>query len=299
MENRILNMDSVQDYNDNLGVETLHPLVSVVDMSQLKEIRHSVKRFGFYSVFLKQLDCGSLMYGRSRYDYREGTMLFIAPGQIAGADDGGVSENPKGWILMFHPDLLKGTSLAARMREYSFFSYSSDEALHTSERERQTIIGCMSEIREELNHPIDRHSKRIITSNIELLLNHCVRFYDRQFVTREEANHDLLNRFESLLNDYFDSGLASSQGIPTVAGFAESLHISPNYFGDLIKRESGISAQEYIQKHIIERAKSLLSKKDKTVSQTAYELGYKHPQHLSRMFKRMTGMTPNEYKALN
>lgn len=299
MENRILNMDSVQDYNDNLGVETLHPLVSVVDMSQLKEIRHSVKRFGFYCVFLKQLDCGSLMYGRSRYDYREGTMLFIAPGQIAGADDGGVSENPKGWILMFHPDLLKGTSLAARMREYSFFSYSSDEALHTSERERQTIIGCMSEIREELNHPIDRHSKRIITSNIELLLNHCARFYDRQFVTREEANHDLLNRFESLLNDYFDSGLASSQGIPTVAGFAESLHISPNYFGDLIKRESGISAQEYIQKHIIERAKSLLSKKDKTVSQTAYELGYKHPQHLSRMFKRMTGMTPNEYKTLN
>lgn len=299
MENRILNMDSVQDYNDNLGVDTLHPLVSVVDMSQLKEIRHSVKRFGFYCVFLKQLDCGSLMYGRSRYDYREGTMLFIAPGQIAGADDGGVSENPKGWILMFHPDLLKGTSLAARMREYSFFSYSSDEALHTSERERQTIIGCMSEIREELNHPIDRHSKRIITSNIELLLNHCVRFYDRQFVTREEANHDLLNRFESLLNDYFDSGLASSQGIPTVAGFAESLHISPNYFGDLIKRESGISAQEYIQKHIIERAKSLLSKKDKTVSQTAYELGYKHPQHLSRMFKRMTGITPNEYKTLN
>ena len=299
MENRILNMDSVQDYNDNLGVDTLHPLVSVVDMSQLKEIRHSVKRFGFYCVFLKQLDCGSLMYGRSRYDYREGTMLFIAPGQIAGADDGGVSENPKGWILMFHPDLLKSTSLAARMREYSFFSYSSDEALHTSERERQTIIGCMSEIREELNHPIDRHSKRIITSNIELLLNHCVRFYDRQFVTREEANHDLLNRFESLLNDYFDSGLASSQGIPTVAGFAESLHISPNYFGDLIKRESGISAQEYIQKHIIERAKSLLSKKDKTVSQTAYELGYKHPQHLSRMFKRMTGITPNEYKTLN
>ena len=299
MENRILNMDSVQDYNDNLGVETLHPLVSVVDMSQLKEIRHSVKRFGFYCVFLKQLDCGSLMYGRSRYDYREGTMLFIAPGQIAGADDGGVSENPKGWILMFHPDLLKGTSLAARMREYSFFSYSSDEALHTSERERQTIIGCMSEIREELNHPIDRHSKRIITSNIELLLNHCVRFYDRQFVTREEANHDLLSRFESLLNDYFDSGLASSHGIPTVAGFAESLHISANYFGDLIKRESGISAQEYIQKHIIERAKSLLSKKDKTVSQTAYELGYKHPHHFSRMFKRMTGMTPNEYKTLN
>ena len=198
---------------------------------------------------------------------------------------------------MFHPDLLKGTSLAGRMKEYSFFSYDSNEALHTSERERQTIIGCMKEIREELNHPIDRHSKRIITSNIELLLNHCIRFYDRQFLTRETANHELMESFQILLEGYYDS--SENDGIPTVGWFADKLHLSPNYFGDLVKRETGISAQEYIQNHIIEKAKSLLSDKQMTVSQTAYALGYKYPNHLSRMFKRATGITPNEFKINN
>lgn len=299
MEQRIINMESVQDYNENLGVETLHPLVSVVDMSELPEIRHSLKRFGFYCIFLKQLECGTILYGRSRYDYREGTLVCVAPGQVAGADDGGVTKNAKGWILMFHPDLLRGTSLAGKMRDYSFFSYSSNEALHTSERERQTIIGCMREIREELQHPIDRHSKRIIATNIELLLNHCIRFYDRQFVTREEINHDVLRRFEELLGTYFDSSDIVKTGLPTVAWFADKLHLSANYFGDLVKREMGISAQEYIQRYIIERAKLLLTDGRMTVSQTAYALGYKYPNHLSRVFKRVTGITPNEYKSQN
>ena len=299
MKQEIINMDSVQDYNENLGVETLHPLVSVVDMSELAEIRHSLKRFGFYAVFLKQLDCGTIMYGRSGYDYREGTLMCVAPGLIAGANDGGVSKHPKGWILMFHPDLLKGTSLASKMRDYSFFSYTSNEALHTSERERQTIIGCMREIREELQHPIDKHSKRIIASNIELLLNHCIRFYDRQFVTREEINHDVMKRFEELLNTYFDSPDVVKLGLPTVAWFADKLHLSPNYFGDLVKRELGISAQEYIQRHIIEQAKYLLVNERMTVSQAAYALGYKYPNHLSRVFKHATGISPNEYKSKN
>ena len=299
MEQRIINMESVQDYNENLGVETLHPLVSVVDMSELPEIRHSLKRFGFYCIFLKQLECGTILYGRSLYDYREGTLICVAPGQVAGVDDGGVTKNAKGWILMFHPDLLRGTSLAGKMRDYSFFPYSSNEALHTSERERQTIIGCMREIREELQHPIDRHSKRIIATNIELLLNHCIRFYDRQFVTREEINHDVLRRFEELLGTYFDSSDIVKTGLPTVAWFADKLHLSANYFGDLVKREMGISAQEYIQRYIIERAKLLLTDGRMTVSQTAYALGYKYPNHLSRVFKRVTGITPNEYKSQN
>ena len=297
MEGKIINMESVQDYNEILGVETLHPLVSVVDLAEVQQIKHCIKRFGFYCIFLKQLDCGTVLYGRSSYDYREGTMLFIGPGQIARANDGRVTMNPKGWVLMFHPDLLKGTSLASRMKEYSFFSYDSNEALHTSERERQTIIGCMKEIREELNHPIDRHSKRIITSNIELLLNHCIRFYDRQFLTRETVNHELMESFQTLLEGYYDS--SETDGIPTVGWFADKLHLSPNYFGDLVKRETGISAQEYIQNHIIEKAKSLLSDKQMTVSQAAYALGYKYPNHLSRMFKRATGITPNEFKINN
>lgn len=291
-------MESVQDYNENLGVETLRPLVSVVDMSELSEIRHSLKRFGFYCIFLKQLHCGTILYGRSKYDYREGTLVCVAPGQVAGADDGGVTTNPNGWILMFHPDLLRGTSLAGKMRDYTFFTYSSNEALHTSEKERQTIMGCMHEIHKELQHPIDRHSKRIIVSSIELLLNHCIRFYDRQFVTRETINHDLLSRFEKLLSDYFDTPYAM-QGLPTVAWFADKLHLSANYFGDLIKREMGISAQEYIQQQIIERAKFLLVDRQMTVSQTAYALGYKYPNHLSRVFKRVMGLSPNEYKQQN
>lgn len=298
MEQRIINMESVQDYNENLGVETLHPLVSVVDMSKLPEIRHSLKRFGFYCIFLKQLECGTILYGRSKYDYREGTLVCVAPGQVAGANDGGVTTHAKGWILMFHPDLLRGTSLANKMRDYSFFSYTSNEALHTSERERQTIIGCMREIREELQRPIDRHSKRIIASNIELLLNHCIRFYDRQFVTREVTNHDVLSRFEQLLADYFDAS-AEKQELPTVAWFADKLHLSPNYFGDLVKRETGVSAHEYIRQQIIERAKILLADGRMTVSQTAYALGYKYPNHLSRVFKRATGISPHEYKQQN
>lgn len=298
MEQRIINMESVQDYNENLGIETLHPLVNVVDMSELPEIRHSLKRFGFYCIFLKQLECGTILYGRSKYDYREGTLVCVAPGQLAGANDGGVTTHVKGWILMFHPDLLRGTSLANKMRDYSFFSYTSNEALHTSERERQTIIGCMREIREELHRPIDRHSKRIIASNIELLLNHCIRFYDRQFVTREVTNHDVLSRFEQLLADYFDAS-AEKQELPTVAWFADKLHLSPNYFGDLVKRETGVSAHEYIRQQIIERAKILLADGRMTVSQTAYALGYKYPNHLSRVFKRATGISPHEYKQQN
>lgn len=292
-------MESVQDYNENLGVETLHPLVSVVDMSELPEIRHSLKRFGFYCIILKQLDCGSLLYGRSRYDYREGTLVCVAPGQVAGADDGGVTRNAKGWILMFHPDLLRGTSLANKMRDYSFFSYSSNEALHTSERERQTIINCMLEIRTELQHSIDKYSKRIIASSIELLLNHCIRFYDRQFIARETVNHDVLRRFEELLENYFELTNIGHLGLPTVTWFADKLCLSPNYFGDLVKREIGLSAQEYIQRHIIEKAKCMLVDERMTVSQTAYALGYKYPQHLSRMFKRVTGVSPNEYKLQN
>lgn len=178
----IVKLDSVQDYNELLGVETLHPLVSVVDFSELESVRHCLKNFGFYCIFLKHLDCGPLLYGRNRYDYREGTLVFIAPGQVFGIDDGKILYGYKGWCLMFHPDLLRGTSLARRMADYSFFSYSSNEALHMSEREQQIIINCFREIREELQHAIDKHSKQIIAANIEVLLNHCVRFYDRQFV---------------------------------------------------------------------------------------------------------------------
>lgn len=295
----IITLNSVQDYNELLGVETLHPLVSVVDMSRLEVIRHSRKNFGFYCIFLKQLDCGPLLYGRNQYDYREGTLVFVAPGQVAGNNDNGETRNPHGWVLMFHPDLLRGTSLDRQMKEYTFFSYESNEALHMSERERQILINCLHEISEELEHAIDKHSKQIITANIEVLLNHCVRFYDRQFVTREIVNRDLLSRFEDLLGNYFNSEKPQRFGLPSVAWCSGELHLSANYFGDLIKKETGKSAQEYIQLATIERAKKLLSEGNSSVSEIAYALGFKYPHHLSRLFKKVAGVTPNEYKTTN
>ncbi len=292
----IVKLNTVQEYNMAMGVETLHPLVSVVDFSTLKSLKHGRKNFSFYCVFLKQLKCGELSYGRSTYDYQEGTLVFVAPGQVAGIDDDGETLNPQGWVLAFHPDLLRGTSLGRKMKDYSFFSYEANEALHMSERERQIIFNCFIEIQEELERAIDKHSKDIIASTIELLLNHCQRFYDRQFITRENINKDILVRFENLLSDYFESDQPQTVGLPSVQYAADRLHLSPNYFGDLIKKETGKSAQESIQLFVIEKAKERLYDENKTVSEVAYELGFKYPHHLSRLFKKVVGMTPNEYR---
>ena len=293
----IIKLPTVQDYNKLLGVETMHPLVSVVDFSQLETVRHCRKNYGFFCVFYKELECGTLMYGRSKYDYQEGTLVFIAPGQVAGINDNGVVRNPKGWVLMFHPDLLYGTPLARRIKEYTFFSYDSNEALHMSERERQIILNCFRDIKDELEHAIDKHSKQIVAANIEVMLNHCVRFYDRQFVTREVTNRSLLSRFEELMHTYFRSDRPQEIGLPSVQYCASELHLSPNYFGDLIKKETGKSAQEYIQLTIVEHAKEMLVGSDKSVSEIAYDLGFKYPHHLSRLFKKVAGMPPNEYRS--
>ena len=295
--NKLVKLENVQDYNRIIGAETLHPLVSVTDMSQLKSIPHGRKEFGFYCVFFKELECGTILYGRSKYDYQEGTMLFIAPGQIAGVDDDAVTLNPKGWVLMFHPDLLYGTPLARRMKDYSFFSYSSDEALHMSERERQIILNCFREIREELEHPVDKHTKQIVASNIETLHNHCVRFYERQFVTREITNHNVIDRFQEILEDYFNSELTKTNGLPTVQYCAERVCLTPNYFGDLIKKGTGKTASEHIQLAVMSKVKEQLTETDKSISEIAYDLGFNYPHHLSRAFKKIVGMTPGEFRS--
>lgn len=292
----IIKLETIQEYNQLLGAATLHPLVSITDFSKLKSIKHCRKNFGFYCVVYKELQCGTLQYGRSKYDYQDGTLVFISPGQVAGADDAGETLNPKGIALMFHPDLLHGTPLARRMRDYTFFSYESNEALHMSERERQIILNCFNEIKEELEHAIDKHTKQIIASNIETLLNHCVRFYERQFITREIVNRDLLDNFEQILNSYYTSEKPQTIGLPSVSYCAGQMHLSPNYFGDLIKRETGKSAQEYIQLTVMEKVKELLAESNKTISEIAYELGFKYPHHLSRIFKKVVGTTPNEYR---
>jgi AraC-type DNA-binding domain-containing proteins len=291
-----IKLDDISQYNDLMGQGTLHPLVSVINLSNVNPIKPVRLNLGFYSVLLKGTKCGDIRYGRNIYDYREGTVMFTAPGQVVEIIGDEEYIQPQGWALVFHPDLLRGTPLGHVMKEYTFFSYEVYEALHLSEQERQIVIDCLNNIDIELRRAIDKHSKRLITNNIELLLNYCLRFYDRQFITRSNQNKDILVRFENILNTYFQSEKPQTIGLPSVKYCADQLHLSPNYFGDLIKKETGKSAQEHIQLRLIDIAKEKIFDTGKSVSEIAYELGFKYPQHFSRLFKNETGLTPNEYR---
>lgn len=297
MKDILLNIETVTEYNDMLGIETLHPLVSVIDLSEAKPMRHLRHTFSFYTVYLKDEKNCDLIYGRRHYDYQKGSVVCLAPGQVIGTKDTGETFQPKGWALCFDPELIRGTSLGRNIKDYSFFSYDVNEALHLSEQERRIFIDCLMLIRQELHHSIDRMSKRLIANNIELLLNYCLRFYERQFITRENVNRDILSRLDSLLDRYFSGETAAVRGFPTVKHCAEQLCLSSNYFGDLVKKETGRSAQEYIQNKAVEVAKERVLAPGKTISQVAYELGFQYPAHFTRLFKRVTGLTPNEYRS--
>lgn len=296
---KVIKIDSVGQFSSMNNNETLHPLVNIVDLSKADERQNRRSNYGFYAVFLKEVKCGDLHYGCNYYDYEEGTLVFVGPGQVIGVEENGEMYQPKGQALVFHTDLIKGTSLGRHIAEYNFFSYEVHEALHLSETERRLIYDCYSKILNELKHNIDKHSKTLIVSNIELLLNYCVRFYDRQFITRENVNKGILQKFEELLNGYFNSDKPKEIGLPSVAYCADQLNLSANYFGDLIKKETGKSAQEYIQLKVIDVAKEKIFDTSKSVSEIAYELGFKYPQHFSRSFKQQVGVSPNEYRLLN
>ncbi|MBN2000580.1 helix-turn-helix transcriptional regulator [candidate division KSB1 bacterium] len=300
----IYRFDTVCEYNALNYHETLHPLVSIIDFSKANPRTWGKEKtvrinFGLYCIFLKDIKCGNLKYGRNYYDYQEGTLVFVSPGQVVEIENDGKVYQPKGHALVFHPDMIQGTNLAGSINEYHFFSYKTNEALHLSERERQIVLDCFSKINYELQQGVDKHSKKLIASNIELFLNYCERFYDRQFVTRDNVNKGILEKFEELLNGYFSTDNPQTIGLPSVAYFAEKLHLSANYFGDLMKKETGKSAKEYIHNKVIDIAKNKIFNSDKTMSEIAYELGFKYPQHFSRMFKSETGFTPNEYRSLN
>jgi AraC-like DNA-binding protein len=301
---RTYRFDTVTEYNALNNHQTLHPLVNVIDFSKANPRswdgqKHVRIHYGLYCIFLKDVKCGDLKYGCNYYDYQEGTLVFIAPGQVMEIETDGKIYQPKGHALVFHPDLIHGTTLAKSMTGYNFFGYKTNEALHLSERERQIVLDCFSKIVFELQQPIDKHSKKLIASNIELFLNYCERFFDRQFITRDIVNKGILENFEELLNGYFLSDKPKNIGLPSVAYCAEELHLSANYFGDLIKKETGKSAKEYIQDKIIDVAKDKILVADKNVNEIAAELGFKYPQHFSRMFKNETGFTPNEFRLLN
>ena len=294
----VIKLDTVDQYNQFFGLETLHPLVSVVDLSEATKFpTHFTMNYGIYALFLKKVKCGDIRYGRQIYDYQEGTVTSFAPGQVVETEmQQGVKPSAHG--LLFHPDLIKGTSLGQDIKQYSFFSYASAEALHLSEEEKGIFMDCLEKIEMELQHPIDKHSKRLISRNIELLLDYCMRFYERQFITRSESNKSVLVKFEALLDDYFQSGKPQTDGLSSVKYFADKVFLSPNYFGDLIKKETGKSAQEYIQTRMIDLAKEMIAGTEKTVSQIAYELGFQYSQHFNRIFKKNVGYTPGEYRKL-
>ena len=226
-------------------------------------------------------------------------MVFLAPGQSVQVTPTGEPHQPAGLALVFHSDLLHGTPLARRIQEYNFFSYQSNEALHLSDKERATVLECLGNIQTELSQHIDRHSKRLMVSNLELLLNYCTRFYDRQFVTREVVNASIVERFEEQLQAYLHSEKLRLEGLPSVAYFANALHLSANYFGDLIKKETGKTAQELIQLKLVEVAKARIFDKQNSLSEVAYSLGFRYPAHFTRFFKQQTGYAPKAYRLMH
>jgi AraC family transcriptional activator of pobA len=295
---KIGKIETVSQFNKERGQKTLHPLVSILDQSFSTPVQEARNLSEIYIVFLKDTKCEELRYGRNYYDYEEGTLLFIAPGQVFGFEGNGRMLQPSGWALCFHPDLIRGTHLGKHINEYSFFSYDAREALHVSDAEREIVLQSFEKIQYELSHSIDKYSRTLIITNIELFLNYCVRFYNRQFLTREHINKDLLTGFESLLSDYFQSDKPHTLGLPSVTYCAEQLNLSPKYFGDLIKKESGKTAQEFIQLKLIETAKEKIFDTTKSISEVAYELGFKYPAHFTRLFKQQVGYSPKEYRTI-
>ena len=295
---KILNLDSVDLYNKLYGLETLNPLVSVIDLNKATSSVDLIRfNYGIYALYLKLEKACDINYGRQTYDYQEGTIVCFAPGQTAETNPTTDKVQVNAHGILFHPDLLRGTSLGKNIKKYTFFSYEVNEALHLSEEERSIVMDCLKIIRMELEYGVDKHSKTLLVNHIELLLNYCMRFYERQFITRGKTNRDVLTRFENLLDEYFESTLAEQDGLPTVKYFADKLCLSSNYFGDMFKKETGKSPQEYIQEKVIELAKERISGTADTVSQIAYSLGFQYPQHFCRLFKKRVGYTPSEYRA--
>lgn len=289
--------DSINVYNTFNNHETVNPLVSVLDFSKAHPRYQSRMNFEIFCIVLKNVRCGDLKYGRHYYDYQDGTLVFISPSQVVEVENDGELYQPLGHALAFHPDLLLGTSLANNFPKQSFFGYAASEALHLSEKERGIVLDCFSKIHLELQQPIDRFSRKLIITHIELFLSYCERFYDRQFITREHIHQSIVGKLEQLLNDYFSTDKPQGSGLPSVAYCAQTLNFSTNYFGDLIKKETGKSAQDFIQEKIIRLAKNKILEVDKTVNEVAFELGFKYPQHFSRLFKQKTGLSPSEFRS--
>ena len=292
--NKILKVRNVGDYSRWVGHTDRHPLVSVIDYAKVSPVRHSLNNYSIYGIFFHDEAEIDLAYGCGKYDYKKGTVICVAPGQIGGKEDNGERVMLTGWALLFHPDLLHGTTLEKAIKNYSFFDYRVNEALHMTDEEHGILTSLMRQIRDELRKRHDELQDSIIVGYIELVLNFCQRFYNRQFITRKFDNSDMLMKFDRLLHDYFDGNMQLTLGLPTVQFCADKLCMSSNYFRDMIKKTTGDTASNYIRQYIIQRAKNELATGE-SIARVAYGLGFEYPQHLSRMFKKLTGMTPSDY----
>ncbi|WP_345949278.1 helix-turn-helix domain-containing protein [Mucilaginibacter sp. PAMB04274] len=279
----------------------LHPLISVVDYAAVRlspENNNVNWVFDFYSITLKRNSALKVKYGQQQYDFDEGVMFFISPGQVLRIETlANEQENKSGWMLLVHPDLFWNTALAKKIKQYEFFDYSVNEALFLSDTEEATLNGIIQNIRQEHHSNIDRFSQDIIISQIETLLNYSERFYQRQFITRRTTNHRVLDRMESILTQYFQYEKLSVRGLPTVQYLTEELNISPGYLSRLLKELTGLSTLQHIQNKVIEKAKEQLSTTDLSISEVAYELGFEHSQSFSKMFKSKTHLSPLEFRA--
>ncbi len=297
MKQEIYVIDSIDKYNKWYGKETFHPLVTVIDHpTPLEDLNGATLRYGVYGLFLKQGDGCSACYGREKYDYQEGTIVAYAPGKTFTVEWNKDLPMPPSRGLLFHPDLIYGTPLGKKIHDYTFFDYGQREALHLSERERAMVSMLMDQIQAEIEHPVDHHSQTLITDAISLLLDYCMRYYDRQFITRHKVCSDIFSKFEQQLKEYFEEGHPERNGLPSVAYFADKACLSTSYFGDLIKKETGTTAQHHIQDAVIERSKHLLLEGMLNINEISYQLGFQYAQHFTRLFKTKTGMTPNDYR---
>lgn len=304
---QIVKINSITELHDYFGLpKPKHPLVSVLrvndylDEQKLENLSKFKYTMGLYQISLKDTCPFTITnYGCNSYDFQEGTMLFLAPNQVIEFERQNYNKTETGWSILFHPDLIRKSELGKNIKQYSFFSYASNEALHLSDDERNTVTEISQKIQKEYQNNIDAHSQTLIVSNIELLLNYCTRFYDRQFYTRTNLNKDIVAQFEQLLISYYASAKPLDLGIPTVQFCGAALNLSAKYLSDLLRKETGHSAKDHINEYVIEQAKNKLIGSQESVSEIAYGLGFEYPQYFSKMFKKQTGFSPAKYRALN
>lgn len=295
----IITITSISILHKALGLEPPHhPLITVfnwedVQVPEVDSYKGVQVSFEFYMVSLKELPCGTVRYGRNSYDFSEGTMMFVGPGQVISSS---VDSEPTGWALFFHPDLIRNTTLIKKISSYNFFNYDVNEALHLSDKEKEIITGIVGQIRDEYSGNIDTFTQDLIVSQLELLFNYSTRFYSRQFLTRKAHNSDLVSRFESELHSWFVSDKTKKFGFPSVKQCADALGMSPDYLSDMLKQETGKNTQEHIHYVLIDRAKNELLSTSHSISEIAYALGFEYPQYFSKLFKKKTGMTPAQYR---